>query len=209
MRRSRTRRGPAGERGAMRVAVAADEVTPVAREVVDALNEAGHQVDLDDLDGVQTFYNYNGNSFDVMAESCTGWPTRAQADGPDLEAGKYLIFHTRAHLYLYWGNNEPSRPEGCVAIYTQAALELNKWENNQRVGVVGNYGVDNASYERDSTGTEWHEIWLHVWEDVAHQYSGMQYRLMIYVIGGWIDGDQVKHPDPAGGVTTYTYYKVT
>jgi ribose 5-phosphate isomerase B len=30
----------------MRVAVAADEVTPVAREVVDALNEAGHQVDL-------------------------------------------------------------------------------------------------------------------------------------------------------------------
>jgi ribose 5-phosphate isomerase B len=30
----------------MRVAVAADEVTPVARAVVDALNEAGHQVDL-------------------------------------------------------------------------------------------------------------------------------------------------------------------
>jgi ribose 5-phosphate isomerase B len=30
----------------MRVAVAADEVTPVAREVVDALREAGHEVDL-------------------------------------------------------------------------------------------------------------------------------------------------------------------
>jgi hypothetical protein len=159
------------------------------------------------IDGVQTYYCDDGEGCNVQADARTGGPNHVYPEEIDIYTGGYLIFHSKINYYFYWGEDPEERPEGCVALYASISLELWKWNGVNYAAVGGTTGSHTLNVESSETVGPV-EKWLHVWEDSPHMTPGTQYRLYIYTIGGWIDNEEVKHPDPEDGESTMVYYKV-
>jgi hypothetical protein len=165
-------------------------------------------VELGEIDAVQTYYNDDGVGCNIQAETYGG-ETHMGPVEIEMDTGKYVIFHSRINYYFSWDEDPEERPEDCVALYVSFALELKIWnESSHTYGAVdGDYGSDYIYVEKSETVYPT-EVWLHVWEDNVHNSPGTQYRLYVYTIGGWIDDESVKHPDPVGGEWTFGYYEV-
>ena len=162
------------------------------------------------LDAVQVVNVFNGNGLQIYSMPITGgtwgYPEDIHIGGHEDD---YLIFHSMVTLYLYWGDQEPDRPDNCVETYVQATLELQKLVGSNWIttGATGTHETEEC--KRSTPGTTVETQYLHVWNDTTtSSYANMDlYRLVLYEVGGWIDDEAVKHPDESP-VTDYLYYRI-
>ena len=158
-----------------------------------------------DWDGVQEFTNHNGNDLSAQCSASTGGTYGSPESINDVN-GKYLVFGTWCTLNLYWGEDDPDRPEDCTLIWVSASLMLyrevtpNNWQLAASDQLV-------TRLTRTTDGEDNEEIYFHAVEDRDYQHNDMYY-LNISVSGGWEDDSVPPVNTVLQNLVTTVYYKI-
>ena len=152
-------------------------------------------------DAILTYYVYNCelNNADIFC--MTGGEQPAYPQQIHIGTGHFVL-HTRADLYLYWGEGTPSPPEECAYVRINADVVLYREVSANNWSFCD---IASGSIYIEGPDFQFKQYYLSVYENREYE-DGDLYRLDLRLAGYWLDLSQQQ--TNLTGLNTSRYYEL-